>query len=628
MKTYSVLLRMIYSLKIELVLVIAFTCIQVFYCINPYVINPVEFILYTKYLMVIGFIVWSYASFQLHNLILNSFPLKWLKLNEIIHNPTRIMVNQLFVVFISFLIFQLLIAGIIASTIIIIFESGFTLFKFIIKLYFIYFILPLVWSWFIGLMLSVIYTYYSFKKFILVFSVFFIWLIVIFYFDYSLTRFNLFIENYRPYIDPVFNLQFINENLFMKLLLIFVSILVFVLFIKFKNLIGGFILSSVIIIFAMIFLTSNIQDRYLIDKTLLFNNNKLYEQVKNNKNVKIGDNLSKDWEITSIRVDPSDKHPIKVELTLNKKKDIVYLYLNEQFEIEKVKSEGEKLNFKQDGNLVKIETHGVKSLSLYYKNTIGTSFYPLMKNVILLPHQSNWYPQTNNFQNYIIDSHGTLHTNSELKKCKQFELIIGKTKYQRKGNNFDCLSILTGPYKELEIQKTKFVVYQPFLTKKKNFINLLKELRLIRDEICNMFLNEIENMSLNPNYCKEDIHTITIIPKTIETDSLSIYDSSLSNGNYIFYVNLFLDVNYKPVTEHVIELATFLIPYKLLEDEKLSLLLSYYLIEKLNIEPMGYLDEVMKNVSTIELEEWDNFIQLTTDEKEEFLKQIALRSKD
>lgn len=155
------------------------------------------------------------------------------------------------------------------------------------------------------------------------------------------------------------------------------------------------------------------------------------------------------------------------------------------------------------------------------------------------------------------------------------------------------------------------------MTKKKNYIKLKDQLVSIRSELCKLFINLKDT-----NYCTNEIKTITIIPKSLSTTNLSLYDSTVTNGNYTFYVDPFLDVNYKPVTAHIEELATFLIPYRLLENEQLSFFISQYLIEKLNIEPIGYLEWVMDN-SSIKSEEWDRYTKLTIEEKEKVLIQMA-----
>lgn len=614
MKSFPVLLRIILSLKIDLVLISLFSCILIIYCSNPYVINPAEFTLYTKYFIPVGFFVLLIASFRLHLLITKSIPLKWLAINELVKKPMRIVINQISVSIICFLILQILIAGIIASTTVITFSSGFDLFKLIFELYLIYFALPFIWSWFTGLSISIIYTYYSRKKAILFFSVFLLWIITIFSLEYRLESFSIFIENRWPYIDPIHNLTFLKEKVLVKLIYLICSIGVCFVFMKIRRSILGFAISVILIIF-VIFATYSVQSHSQLDAILLANDHKLYQQIKDkvHDNIKMTDN----WRITGVKVEAESQHPIQIEITLDKKRDLVRFSINEQFSIAYIESEEKNLVFAQQGSTVEVETNGVQSMVLYYENTLGTSFYPLLANVISLPFEANWYPQSTNSNHYTVDSSETFHANVENKNCEHVELVVGEENYSWQGDNLDCLSIIKGAYEQIEIPEMKLFIYKPFLTKKKNYIKLQDQLVSIRRELCHLFKHLKDN-----NYCTNGIQTVTIIPKSLNTTGLSLYDSTISNGNYTFYVNPFLDVNYKPVTAHIEELATFLIPYRLFEEEQLSFLISLYLIEKLDIESNGYLEWVMED-SSITPEVWDTYTKLTIKEKEKALIQMA-----
>lgn len=615
MKAFPVLSRMILSLKIELALILLYSCILIIYCSNPYVINPIEFTLYTKYFIPIGFLIWLLASFRLHLLIMQSIPLRWLAINEIVQKPMRIIAHQIGITFIYFLTLQIITAIVIASAIIISFSSGFDLFKLVLKLYLIYFILPLIWSWFIGLFISIIYTYYSHKKAIVLFSVFLLWLITIFSFEYRLMSFNIFIENRWPYIDPIHNLTSLKENVFIKLIYFLCSIGICFVFMRIRRTIIGYGISVVLIV-SVIFLTFILQNQVqLNNETLLANDSKLYLQTKGqvHRDIKMTNN----WRITGVKVEPNSQYPIQIELTLDQKEDLVRFSINEQFAIAYIKSKEKNLAFEQQGSIVEVQANGSKSMVLYYENTLGTSLYPLMPNVVLLPFEAKWYPQSTHSNHYSVDSSGTLHSNVETQQCEHVKLVTGGRNYSWQGNNLECLSIIKGAYEQIEIPKMKLLVYQPFLTKKKNYIELQNQLLSIRSELCHLF-KDFKDI----NYCTSGIRNINIIPKSIGTTDLSIYDITVSNGSYTFYVNPFLDVNRKPVTAHIEELSTFLIPYRLLEDEQLSLFISKYLIEKLNIESIGYLEWMIANFPEGS-DKWDYYNKLTLEEKEKFLIQMS-----
>lgn len=614
MKILPVLSRLALSLKVELILLSLYTCILIIYCANPNVINPVEFTLYTKYLIPFGFFIWMFVSFRLTLLITKSFPLKWLRINEIVQNPAGILFNQIGLLFTFFLITQIIIAAVIASIIVIAFSSGFDLLKLIFQLYFIYFGLPYIWAWFNGLFVGIIYTYYSQKKAILLFGILFLWITIMFSMEYHLVLSSIFIENRWPYIDPIHSLTFLMENVWIKLAYLICSIGVFIVFIKIRRAITSCVISVIFITSAM-FLTHYTPSQLQSAEVLLTNDLRLYEKIKDKVHENI--NPTENWRITGVDVDTQSQYPIEIELTLDNKDDLIRFSINEQFSIAHIESENGNLEFKQTGNIVEVEPDGVQSMVLHYEKTLGTSFYSLMANAILLPFEANWYPQPTFSNHYTIDPFRNLHVNFETKKCEQVELVVGEENYSWKGDRLDCLSIIKGAYEQIEFPGTKLVVYQPFLTRKKNYVELKNQLEVVRDETCRLF-EDIKDT----DYCTSYIQTISIIPKSMSAEPLSLYDSTVSNGNYTFYVNPFLDVKYKPVTAHIEELSTFLIPYRILEEEELIFFISQYLIEKLDIEPMGYLEWVMKG-SSIPSDGWINYTNLTIEEKEKVLLQMV-----
>jgi hypothetical protein len=560
----------------------------------------------------VGFMIWLLLSFRLHLLITQSYSFKWFAINQLVDKPVSIVITQMMTALIGFLMIQKLTVIIIASTLVIIFSSGFDLFKLIFELYLVYFMFPFIWSWLTGLSISLIYIYCSLKKTILFSISIILWVIIVFSLEYGLKSFNLFMENRWPYIDPVHNLSFLRENITLKVVYILTSLAGCLIFFKCKRSFNAF--SVCLILFSLLtFFTHEVTNRTTIDEILMANDYKLYKEIENNAQDNI--NLSSNWRITKVKVDPSFNHPIEIELTLDKEEDIIQFALNNQFSIAQIKNKEKKLPFKQKGSVVEVYTGGAESMTLYYQKTSGTSFYPFIPNMTILPFEANWYPQSTVSNHYMIDSLGTLHTNIDPKSCTNIEIVIGKGKFVWEGNNLDCLSIIKGPFELIKIKDTSFYIYKPFLTKRKNYIKLQEQLLLVQNELCRLF-DELKD----GNYCTTDIEAVTVIPKSLGTTPLSLYDCTVTNGNYTFYVNLFLDVNYKPVTDHIAELSTFLIPYRLLDEEELSILISHYLIEIMDIEPIGYLDwikddHLLSSIDSIE------YSQLTTEEKKIILEQ-------
>lgn len=614
MNLLPMVLRLVFKLKIELILIFLFSCVLIFYSINPYVINPVEFTLYTQYFIPFGFGIWFYASFRVHFQIAKSIPTKWIAMNEIVQNPKKLVITQTLFSFGFFLIIQILTAIIIASTIVFNFSSGIDLFIFLLELYMIYFAFPFTWAWLAGLLNSLIHHYYSSKKGFAFLTTLLLWVVSIFYLEYKFEPFNVFIENRFPYIDAIHNLTFQNDKVSFIGLYLFCTIVAGLAIILAKRSIFG-ISISVTLFTLLTFSTYYLQTQTNSKDILQANDLKLYQQIKGQEqgNIKMTNN----WRITGVKVEPETQHPIQIELTLDKKQAKVGFSINEQFSIARIESEGKSLSFDQQGRSVEVQTNGVESLVLYYKKTMGTSFYPLMSNAIYLPAEANWYPQQAKASQYILDSNGNLHPNVTSHGCKQVRMVLGKDQYSWQGEKLDCLSIIKGSFKQIEESGMKLIVYKPFLTQKENYVELANLLYSTRKELC-------QTIGIKDNnYCANEIKSIHIAPKSHNTPSLSLYDSTFSNGNYTFFVDPFLNVSFRPLHSHIGELSTVLIPFRVLEDEKLSLLISQYLNEKFKINPIGYLDWLVK-ISPIKPEEWDRYKKLTIEEKRNVIIQRVM----
>jgi hypothetical protein len=92
----------------------------------------------------------------------------------------------------------------------------------------------------------------------------------------------------------------------------------------------------------------------------------------------------------------------------------------------------------------------------------------------------------------------------------------------------------------------------------------------------------------------------------------------VADGNYTFYVDPFLNVNGTPATKHIQELAAFFIPYRLFENEQISLFAGLYLMEKLHIPSIGYEHRLAEKAS-INSTAWEHYKALSMKEKENIL---------
>lgn len=613
-KSFNLLLRLCLQLKKELYIIVFISLFTIFYCVNPYVINPFEFTLYTNLIIPIGFIIWLFISLRIHLAVVSSIPLEWLKLNKVSNSPKKILFYQIILILILFIVLQLLICLIISSIIVIIFSSNIILFKSIFNLYTIYYSLPFLWAWLIGGTIGTLYLLHPYKQPNLYTIIVSLWILTVYMLEIWISPVNIIIDNDLFYIDPIINFAFLVKNTIFKCMLIIVLITVYGLFIKLKNQSIKVILSFMVIFFTTTTIYSS-DHQTSLESELMKNDYSLFNNL--NSGLETDLEIFNDWSVTGIYYEAESEYPLISEITLHQEKENIEFTLNEQFSISHIQSEDVKLSFDEKENVYSVETIGLEKLLIYYKFTKGTSFYPLTKEVTYLPYQANWYPQNNNITHYKIDETGSIQPNIQTYECEKVQTELIGNSFEWKGDDVNCLTLINGPYEKVKIQGTELVVYNPFLTKKENYINLKGELGDIKEELCTLIeKGRIERDS----YCMFDINEINIIPKSINSSPISLYDSTITQGSYTFNVNLFLDVNYNPVTTYLTEIATILIPFRILENEEISLYISTYLIEKLDIKTHGQI-EFLLHTHGIEDAGLDKFSQLSLIDKEKFIIQ-------
>ncbi len=284
MKSVFILSRTASQLKVETILMFTFSGILVFYCLNPYTINPVEWMLYTKYLVPIGMAVCLLFSFRLHVSLFTSTPIHWIAMNNLMPKPQKMIFCQVLIALACFLALQLALAGIIAGAIVVNYSAGWDLFVFLFPLYLIHFLLPFLWAWLIGLSTSDVYAYHSPKKAMLLLGVLVLWIIVLFSLEYRDPSFSLWVKHRWPYIDPLFSLTFQKERVLIKLAYILSSIAVYGVFRNMRHSFAGLTASVMIMLFVTFFL-QHIQSKFELDGILLANDVKLYHQIKDQAQV-------------------------------------------------------------------------------------------------------------------------------------------------------------------------------------------------------------------------------------------------------------------------------------------------------------------------------------------------------
>lgn len=274
--------RILKSLKYEVILASIYCVVLTIYSVNWYVINPFEFVLYTRYFIFPGILLWSVFSCRYHLKMFNNFPLKWLKFNDLYERPERISYR---VISNSTLLFALtiLINGLLTSTIIqLIYDSNFILFLHILKTYIVYYLITFLLAWILGVYIAYLICFFGKVKQIIYTTTTLILFILITYIDYS-KNLNLLVNWRDQFIHPILNFGDLANVTLQKVVLFITITFLFLLIKKFGNYIATVFSFTVVFLYiiAISFLSPN-----NIEQTLHINDTKLYEKLAEQNNPK------------------------------------------------------------------------------------------------------------------------------------------------------------------------------------------------------------------------------------------------------------------------------------------------------------------------------------------------------
>lgn len=600
--------RLLNSLKVGLILVSFYSVLLTIYSVNWFSLNPFEFILYTRYFIIPGIILWSIFSCRYYLKMFKNVPLNWLNINSLDEKPERI--NFRFI-FTSTALFSvvILINGLVISVILqLVYVSNLIMFVHIFKAYLAYYFSPFLLAWILGIYIAYLVTSYSKIKQITFIITTLILFTTTFYIDYS-KNLNLFANWTDQYIHPILNFGDLTDMMFQKLLIFVTITLLFLLVIKFGNYFT-IIFSLALVILCIVNIPYISQNN--LEQILRMNDYKLYEKLTERNDSTI--QLEGDWELESIEYVAEGEIPIKVRINNIHRNEYISFSLNEQFEIEVFNAGDKKLDYTREKNLIRIDTERATEIEIQYKDTIGTSIYPILKKFTYLPFYSNWYPEKVNINHYGVDPVGYIEPNVENSSCKNAYISSEYSVNFEINNEYDCLSIISGPFHHFKLDEISWVVYIPFLTTKNNYSELVNNIGKIKKVVC--------TMSNSGEDCISDvIKGISIVPKSLSTSPVSVLDTVETNGYYNFNVNIFTDIGRNPITTHLSELATVQLAYGAVKNEELSIFMGQYILEILNMESQGHIDLLAVEYE-IDDEEWDKYKLLNLVAKEQYLQKL------
>lgn len=606
MNYFLLSVRLLKSLKFELILVSLYCVILTVYSVNWFALNPFEFILYTRYFVFPGILLWSILSSRYHLKMFNNFPLKWLELNNLYQNPKRINYKIVSTSITLFIVVNLINGLVISALLQLIYASNLSMSLHIFKTYLAYYFLIFLFAWILGIYIGYLISSHSKTKQITYIITALILLTLTAYIDYS-KNLNQFVNWGDQFIHPILNLGDLTGVYFLRLIFFITITLLFLFVIIFRD--NFVIVLSIVSVILYLTITSFIPPN-TIDQTLQMNDTKLYETLAELDDFKR--QLDEDWELVSIEYLAEDNTPIKVRLDNVHKNEHINFSLNEQFAIAAITSEGKILDYTREKNLISVNTGGATEIEVEYEATIGTSIYPVLKEFTYLPFYSNWYPAKIHTNHFELDHMRNIEPNVETSFCKNPYILNGYSINFEIDNVYDCLSIIHGPFHHFELDEINWVVYIPFLTTKNNYSDLVNNIEEIKELVCRIS-NSGEDCIPN------GIKGISIVPKSLSTSPVSVLDTVETNGYYHFNVNIFTDVGSSPITTHLSELAAVQLAYEEVKEVELSIFMGQYIVEVLNVESEGHIDLLVAQYD-IEQEKWYKYKSLDLTAKEQYLK--------
>lgn len=608
----KVIANAFFSKKANVIVLIIFMVIFTIYCCNPYVINPAEFTLYTKYFIPIGVLVWGWIGYQLWTAVEQVLPTDFFD-EDIRLKKLSVYSKLIFGLILLFIcIFQLIQGALIATVITFIFNSSIKLTWWLFKLYFIHFGMAFIISSLIGMVCCIWMTR---KK-----SIVSILLCIILLFEFIFVigrefvgeRIELLILNRFIYIDPIFSLTNANEQATWKLLFLFICLiaLVFSLILKMNK--------PLVILLPLLFLFFNVKSVDVFSKQasevdLVNEDKKLMNLIEHSSGHFNG---SMDgWNMEKIEFDLNSKI-FHVVMDVKPNKEKINFSLNEQFKITKIISKDGTLDFKQSGHIVTVNTNGKgKEIELFYTSKMGSYFFNIFEKSIYLPYFANWYPQSNVNSIYTFNQASNyieIENNSGI--CTQMDLKVVHQKFVWQGENAPCITLVKGNYTKTTIGGVDFLIYDSMIAKDEQYKMILKNLENIQKEYC--------QISSRRNLCDHPIQSILIKPKQGYLPYISYSDVIVHQGFYIISVDPFSDVNTDPISKYVSEIASIALADDYFEDQGLRYYAADYISERLGFNKLNYLSLMMQEKKE-QPANWDEFIKLNLGDKKKFIHKMT-----
>lgn len=523
--------------------------VTIYFFSNPFVLNPVEFISYIKYLFLPNLVLSILWGYFIHNRLYNLLECSYLlyKYKESNNVIIKIMLPIIVVFTLLHIFFLIVFIGYYTF----LFTFNWDLMMKISQIYFLYYYSISLIGLIIGILFSIILSKRSFFLIkIIQLTLSLLPLTVIF----ILGNTNFFILNTNSSYSVLNGVENVKEQIVIKSFLIFYLFFT-VIFIHLSNKLiinFMFLVASVFLLIGVNFFFSdkvvqaNLFERYIQSYLSLPVNS--YE-------------LSSDNEIKVLdtKIEWINNRKLQLKTTVNiipNEYGQVELFLDEMFKLEKVSNGDNQLQFKQDKNSVNFSLESQQKVQLYYTVQYGTGLVPITKEGINLPYYFQWTPTTSFENSYKNNVDGQPTLNRKKDNCKNFKIIHLK--------NLDrahvieepiCTTLIVGEYSTFSI-KDEIEVYIPIV-----WVSAIKYIEEHIREL-NTFIHDI-NMDLDI----DEIERIVVSPKYEFDAYTALEDYWVRDDTYFMNIYPYVDVNHFNIFQSDMEFKKQAITYNALIDQ-------------------------------------------------------------
>ncbi|WP_036834747.1 hypothetical protein, partial [Pontibacillus litoralis] len=298
----------------------------------------------------------------------------------------------------------------------------------------------------------------------------------------------------------------------------------------------------------------------------------------------------------------------------------ITFYLNKAFKVSTIFSDNNQLSFQQTGNEVTVTLNSMQEQELVFNyEGVGTALNPVNENYVFLPYFFRWLPTNSSTEDYVFNENSLDYQpfENECVGIKNFQVDLTSIIVQE---SHDCFSIIKGDFISDKVSDVTYHIPKTWAGNAKNPNYYYTE---IRSEIVDFFNKEFDtSYTLKPK-------SVVFFPRFEDSPILSLNDVRLNNDQDIVFINPFINIKDKNLSEHIYSKTLFATPFALIrenvnsanfEDSKIfSGLVTIHFAEN-----EGYIlnQEILNKINTLLPQELQNFQKLSEDNRQIILHDL------